>query len=217
MKMKILFAFILTSSILAGGCSSGNTVSVANHKSRIQRDASNSEHAGHDMGAGGHASMQSSPGAAEADYDLQFLDTMIAHHQGAVEMARLALTKNSHPEIQALANTMNVSQEKEIAQMKEWREAWFRGKPQAVNMDMAGMKDSMKGMDMQGLQSLDGQDFDVEFIHQMTPHHEGAVVMAKEAVQKSQRPEIKELANQIITAQQKEVKQMAEWDAAWDK
>jgi len=40
--------------------------------------------------------MKSSPNAANAPYDLQFLDTMIAHHQGAVDMAKIAKGGNQN-------------------------------------------------------------------------------------------------------------------------
>src|SRR5207237_2418643 len=46
-----------------------------------------------------HSEMQSAPDAKNAPYDLQFLDTMIAHHQGAVVMAKPALEKAMHDEL----------------------------------------------------------------------------------------------------------------------
>ena len=55
------------------------------------------------------------------------------------------------------------------------------------------------------------------FLDMMTPHHAGAVVMAKEALTKAEHPEIKTLANQIIKSQEAEIKQMAVWKAAWSK
>lgn len=164
-----------------------------------------------------HANMQSSPDAAKAPYDLQFLDTMIAHHQGAVDMARPALDKAQHQELKTMAKSIVSDQKREIAEMKRYREQWFGGKPQAMNMDMAGMRDSMKGMDMKKLNAATGNDFDVMFLEQMTPHHLGAVVMAKEALQKAEHQEIKTLASQIIKSQEAEIKQMNEWLAKWSK
>ena len=101
--------------------------------------------------------------------------------------------------------------------MKKWRDEWFKDKSPAINMEMMGMNDSMKGMDMKKLGSLTGNDLDLEFIKQMIPHHQGAVVMANEAVQKSQKNEIKTLANGIIKAQKAEIKQMQDWQTAWKK
>lgn len=86
-----------------------------------------------------------------------------------------------------------------------------------MNMEMMGMNNSMKAMDMKMLGTLSGNDFDLAFIKQMIPHHEGAVAMAKEALQKSTKPEIKTLAGAIIKAQEAEVKQMKGWQTAWSK
>ncbi len=205
MKTYIL---LLATIALAAGCST--------------KTNSNNAHAGMDHNTMDHSkmdhsTMKSSPNAATAAYDLQFIDTMIAHHQGAVDMAKDCGAKAQHTEIKTLCANIISSQQKEISEMKAWREKWFAGAAQAVNMEMAGMADSMKGMDMKKLSALSGNDFDLEFIRQMIPHHDGAVIMAKEALQKTAKDEIKTLANAIIKAQEAEIKQMKEWQGAWSK
>ena len=164
-----------------------------------------------------HSKLESSPGAAEQPYDLQFIDTMILHHQGAVDMALLVKTRSRQAELSGLAKSIIDDQTKEIAQMKKWREERFAGKPAAVNIDLEGMRDGMTGMDMPKLDSLKESLFDLEFIKQMIPHHEGAVSMAKEALQKSENPEIKELAESIVRSQDMEIKKMREWQISWEK
>jgi len=158
-----------------------------------------------------HSEMKSAPDAAAQPYDLQFLDTMIAHHQGAIAMAKPAAGKAQNADLKTLAAKIVADQEKEISQMKQWREQWFTGKPAALNMEMAGMTDSMKGMDMTKLGSSSGNAFDLEFINQMTTHHQGAIVMGREALQKAEHAEIKLLAGKIIKAQETEIKQMQTW------
>ena len=49
----------------------------------------------------------------------------------------------------------------------------------------------------------------------MTIHHKGAVSMAEQALQESQRPEIKQLAQNIIGTQNAEIEQMATWRTQW--
>lgn len=58
-------------------------------------------------------------------------------------------------------------------------------------------------------------NLDKHFIEQMIPHHDGAVVMAKLALEKSRRPEIKTLANAIIIGQTKEMEDMTGWYKNW--
>jgi len=58
-------------------------------------------------------------------------------------------------------------------------------------------------------------NYDLRFIDAMIPHHQGAVKMANVAQQKSKRPEIKNLADEIIKAQNQEITQMKQWRTAW--
>ncbi|MCA6519465.1 MAG: DUF305 domain-containing protein [Pseudanabaena sp. M110S1SP2A07QC] len=50
--------------------------------------------------------------------------------------------------------------------------------------------------------------FDLRFLDAMVPHHEGALVMAKDAIAKSKRPEIQKMAQEILSSQQAEINQM---------
>ena len=168
------------------------------------------------VGMGG-MNMQTSPNAASQPYDLQFLDTMTAHHQSAIDMARPAVTKAQHADLKVFAQKIITDQEGEVAEMRRYREQWYAGKPQAMNMEMSGMMDSMKGMDMNRMNAATGKEYDLMFLDMMTAHHAGATTMAREALTKAEHPEIKTLANQIIKAQEAEIKQMADWKAKWSK
>jgi uncharacterized protein (DUF305 family) len=57
--------------------------------------------------------------------------------------------------------------------------------------------------------------FDAQFIDSMIEHHEGAIIMAQQALAESERPEIKQLSEGIIAAQQTEIEQMKAWRQAW--
>ncbi|QQR50016.1 DUF305 domain-containing protein [Candidatus Nomurabacteria bacterium] len=58
-------------------------------------------------------------------FDQAFLAEMIVHHQGAVEMAELALTNAKHQELKDLATGIISAQNKEIAEMKLWQTDWY--------------------------------------------------------------------------------------------
>ena len=82
-----------------------------------------------------------------------------------------------------------------------------------VPMNMESMMDGM----MAGLQDKTGDAFDKEFLAEMIVHHRGAVEMAKAVLATSKRPELIKLANDIISAQTKEITMMQEWQKVWFK
>lgn len=64
-------------------------------------------------------------GKADGEYDARLIDMMIPHHEGAVMMLKDAQTKSTHPEMKAMAAKMIAQQQKEIVQLKKWRDAWY--------------------------------------------------------------------------------------------
>ncbi|WP_071187205.1 DUF305 domain-containing protein [Trichormus sp. NMC-1] len=167
-------------------------------------------------------SMTMDLGPADANYDLRFIDAMIPHHQGATIMAKEIQQKSKRPEIKKLGDEIIKAQNQEITQMKQWRTTWYPkagDKPMAYDAKMGHMmemsSDQMQAMMMNMDLGAADAEFDLRFINAMIPHHEAAVVMAKDALQKSQRPEIKKLAENIIKSQDAEINQMKQWRQAW--
>jgi len=204
-----------------GGANANTNANVSHDMSNMQgHNMSNMDHEmppmqGHDM-----SNMNSDPGAAEQPYDLQYLDSMIHHHNGAVVMARMVLGKTERPELKAFAQTIVDDQTKEIGYMQQLRDQWYAGKTPAVNMEMPGMIGGMKMMNSNHMKEMDEMEpnhFDLHFLKMMIAHHEGAVVMSNDALKKGEHPEIKQLARQIIDAQQPEIAQMKKWQTSWDK
>ena len=70
------------------------------------------------------------------------------------------------------------------------------------------MKTGMAGMDTVKLASLKGNEFDVEFVKQMIPHHEGAIEMAKALKTDGKYPELENLARSVVDSQSPEIEQM---------
>ena len=145
-------------------------------------------------------------GAAQPS-DVQFIDSMIQHHQGAIDMANLALEEAENEELRTMAEDIIAAQEGEIAQMQEWRAEWYPDMPATAGMGMA-MGDMMLSDDA-------SIPFDRRFIEAMISHHRGAIAMAQAVLIQAKREELRTLAEDIISAQEGEISQMQAWNEEW--
>lgn len=151
-----------------------------------------------------HGAMHGDP---SAPFDAQFIDSMIEHHQGAIDMAEQVLAESERSELRELAEAIIAAQAGEIEEMTTWRQAWYPDLPPTTGMDM-GMGDMEIGAD-------ESKPFDQRFLEAMISHHEGAIDMAKMAQEMAEHEEIKTLAAAIIAAQEAEIEQMRAWLAEW--
>jgi uncharacterized protein (DUF305 family) len=176
--------------------------------------------AGMDHGSMGHGSMDTDSGGMarkmimeDGRYsDKAFIDAMVPHHQGAVEMAEVALENAEHEEIRSLAEDIVSAQEAEIEELKAIKQREFGSSE--VPMEMSAGEMQMMGMTDPG--ELANKDpFDKAFIDAMIPHHRSAIAMAQVALEDSDNPEIREIARNIVNAQKKEFAQLQGWRGEW--
>ena len=151
--------------------------------------------------------------------DQHFIEQMIPHHDGAIAMANLALEKASHPEIKTLAQAILKAQSTENQEMRSWYQDWFgKNVPTNGNIATGGMM-SQGGMHMGSIQDIDAlqnaSNFDKEFIEQMIPHHQMAIMMARMLEYGTNRPEMLQLAKNIQSSQAEEIRQMQVWYQQW--
>jgi uncharacterized protein (DUF305 family) len=172
--------------------------------------------------AAGASSTGTSAGAAT---DIAFAQLMIPHHQQAVEMADMALSKASSSEVKGLAKQIKAAQDPEIAQMRAWLSAW--GAPEQMpsasagsmdhsGMDMGGMTGAgmMSAANMQKLQAATGAAFDRMWLQMMIAHHQGAITMANQVLDSSKNDQVKKLAQAIVSGQNDEISTMQKLLAA---
>lgn len=151
------------------------------------------------------------------DYDRYFMANMIAHHQGAIDMAKLAQANAKHNELKEMANNIIKTQTEEQTNMVNWQRSW--GYP-ASSGDMMedhssmGMEEEMAVM-MENLKTKTGDDFDKAFLSSMIEHHTSAIDMSRPAAKNASHQEIKDLAKAIIEAQDAEIAQMNQWQIEW--
>ena len=172
------------------------------------------------MFGGNGPAFSSVPASSASQIDRHFIEQMIPHHDGAIAMANFALEKTKKPEVKTLAQAIISAQESENQQMKSWYKGWF-GREVPKGSAMTGGMMSQGGMHMGGTQDIEAlknaPDFDKAFIEAMIPHHQMAIMMAQMLAAGTVRPEMKQLAQNIITSQTKEIQQMQGWYESWYK
>lgn len=168
-------------------------------------------------GPTGTASAATTPGAAAEisaehnDADVVFAQMMIPHHEQAVQMSEVLLGKDGVPQdVRDLAERVARTQEPEIGRMQAMLAAWDA----PTTPDDAGHGGHGSGMvDEEGMDRLrdagEGPEAAVLYLEQMTAHHEGAVDMARDQVERGANPEAVELAHEVVEAQEAEIQEMA--------
>ena len=145
--------------------------------------------------------------------DAAFIADMTAHHEGAIDMARVAQKRAEHPEIRRLAGDIVAAQKGEISVMKSVGRD-MHGMAEHGDGHM-GMSDAEMGMAMDPAELEKAKPFDRAFIDAMVPHHQGAIAMAKELLKNGEQPALRPMADDIIEAQTKGIEQMRGWRKAW--
>jgi len=223
-KARLLALLLVVASLLAacggaGGGQQGNESGDNYKKETAEKSGGMMDGMDHDQMDHGSMSMGSKNMARQmvmkdGNYsDERFIDAMVPHHQGAIEMAHVALENAEHEEIRELSRNIISGQQAEIQELKAIKKEEFGTSRVPMDMSMGQMKGMGMMMDPQSL----GEEnpFDEAFIDAMIPHHQSAIEMAEVANEKSENPRIKELAQNIVSAQKREIEQMRRWREQW--
>jgi uncharacterized protein (DUF305 family) len=157
--------------------------------------------------------------AMAMDFDLMYIDMMILHHASIVALANAALPELTDPRLQEMASNIISVQSDEVAQLTEWRLAWY-GSGDPMPMDeamMSQMVEMMPGLgdatSMKNQMDADYQvstfcaaaDPDLAFIELVIPHHQMAIDSSVMAVEQATHPELASFAVKVIEDQQAEI------------
>ena len=171
------------------------------------------ESMGHgDMGSGGMMAPSEMLMEGGEYSDERFVDAMVPHHQGAIDMAEVALENAEHLELLQLAENVISTQQAEIEQLRSIKEQEFGTSEVPTQMS----PEEMEMMGMEDPAELANQrPFDEAFINAMIPHHESAIEMAQVALAESDNPAVRDLAGRIVDDQTREIEQMRGWLEEW--
>jgi uncharacterized protein (DUF305 family) len=194
-----------------GGGSGGEHESAEKTGGMAGMDNSQMGHGSMGMGSEGMARQMVMENGKYSDE--RFIDAMVPHHQGAIAMAEVALNNAEHEEIIELSRNIISSQQAEIEELKAIKKEEFG--TSNVPMEMSQEQMRRMGMMMDPQEIANKEPFDKAFIDAMIPHHQSAIEMAQVALENSNNPKIRELAENIVSAQQEEIEQMTRWRQQW--
>lgn len=213
----VLPALVLAVALMLASCGgAGGSAQNTGGGNGQQGDQRPPKTAGMDHSQMGHGSggMASGMLMQNGEYsDERFIDAMVPHHQGAIEMAQVALENAEHDEIMQLSKNIVSTQQAEIEELKSIKKKEFGTSQVPMEMNQEQMQNMGMMADPQQLANRD--PFDKAFIDAMIPHHQSAIEMATVARKESTIPEIKQLADNIASAQQREIEQMKQWREQW--
>jgi len=151
---------------------------------------------------------------AGKEFEAGFLQQMIQHHRGAVEMAKMVSSHTKRLELVDLATRIASTQGKEIVELTQWLKEWQGAVPEKVPNQIAD-KQMKGGMPM--FEAARDSAFDKMFLEMMIEHHAGGVRMSRLVAEKSTRPELLKFAGKVIKDQTAEIRQMKDWKNLWFK
>jgi uncharacterized protein (DUF305 family) len=144
-----------------------------------------------------------------------FARDMIVHHAQAVQMAEIVRDKTQSDDIRLLATDIALTQQAQIGMMQGWLGEW--GLPIAeTGPAMSWMGHPTEGLmpgmatpeEIDRLQQAPPGVADVLFLRLMIAHHQAAIPMAEAVLRRTDRPEVRQLAQSIVNSQRAEIENM---------
>ena len=143
------------------------------------------------------------------DFDMDFANMMIEHHQGAIEMSAIEVKSGTDAAIKSIAKNISINQTDEQIKIRDILKTlkpmkMEMGKHDELTKEMDSMKAGMSKMQMTG-------NTDKDFAMMMIPHHESAIKMAKAELSHGMNADLKKIAQKEINDQTKEISEFKSW------
>ena len=142
------------------------------------------------------------------DPDHDFATMMKMHHEGAIEMSKIELTKGTNAGLKQVAQKIINDSKKDINDLNSFLSSH---KP-SRNSDFSSkqMDKMMKSMNME---HGAGADTDKDFAMMMTMHHQHGIEMARDYLKTGTAPQTKKVANNVIKTNTEDIKKLKNYTA----
>jgi uncharacterized protein (DUF305 family) len=147
--------------------------------------------------------------AVVAAVDTDYARTMLGHHEQALELSALVPGRSSSPDVADLAFRIDRAQVEEVGQLQGFLR--LRGAPTDPG-PMTGMPGMADAATLARLRTLSGPAFDELWLTTMTAHHEGALAMARDQLDRTggaaSTSPLAEFSRTLLVSQQAEIDRM---------
>lgn len=220
-KTILIMAALFTTGFMLQSCGNGNNSSAKKEtdtfmSQKTKPDTMNMNKMNNDMMQSMNSTMaKMKDKKMTGDFDLDFANMMIMHHQAAIDMSEVEVAKGNDTQIKTMAQNIITAQKAEIEQLQQFVKKYKMPEAKMENGEMHNdlaetsktMMDKMMNMQM-------SSNSDKDFVMMMTLHHEAAVTMAKAEISHGKQLELKKMAQKMITDQTKEIKDFNAWLAS---
>jgi len=142
------------------------------------------------------------------DFDVNWANMMIEHHQGGIDMAQVELSQGKDEKMKSKAQEIITKQKDEQQKLKDivssYKSSGMKHGEGELEKHMNDMMNTMQAMKMSG-------DVDKDFATMMMHHHEHGIAMAAMEVKNGMNDELKKMAQKSITDQEKDIKEFKQW------
>ena len=146
------------------------------------------------------------PNMAAAMFETMFLKSMPDHHNVAVEMSRICLTKGVRTELSTVCQQVIDAQQREITMMQNWARTWYE-------MQVAPQLHKEDREMLESLRAMTTADFEKEYMKMMIRHHWLAISMAGGCVERAHdlHRDMEAMCEDIIETQVDEIRKLRDW------
>jgi uncharacterized protein (DUF305 family) len=178
-------------------------------------------HGGHESGNGDDAQMSEQTAQmmesieelrrlSGREFEIGYVNRIIPHHEGALEMAEMVVNDAPHQEVRGAAARIIEDQKREIRELTDFLRDTYNAE---VDPDERQMMDH--GMMMPMHENPGSQTAEKMFLLMMREHHQTAVEMGQIVLERGQSEELLEQARGMVQSQREEQERFAGWLEEW--